>query len=94
MTTIWNERGRRMILTKDLAKKHLGCYVDRYRRNDVINGMFPKRIVELSDGRLYLRNPIGVYTKIEEDLDIDYIFKPIKVLEFLSETEVDDDTEI
>lgn len=56
--------------------------------------MFPKRIVELSDGRLYLRNPIGVYTKIEEDLDIDYIFKPIKVLEFLSETEVNDDTKI
>lgn len=86
-----------MILTKEIAKKYIGKYVDSYRRNENHRGMFPKRIVEIN-GILYLRNPIGVYTKIEDDgfniLDIDYIFDTVKVFKDISNSEVKDDTKI
>lgn len=87
-----------MILTKELAKKYIGKYVDSYRRNEVHRGMFPKQIVQLSDESLYLRNPIGVYTRIEDEgfnsLDIDYIFDCVRVFKRLDETEIKDDTKI
>ena len=86
-----------MILTKEIARQYIGSYVDSYNRHNVHRGLFPKRIVEMK-GVLYLRDPLGVYTRIEDSgfnaLDIDYILDTVKVFNNISDTEVIDDTKI
>lgn len=51
-----------MILTKELAEKNIGKFIDCHKR---ILGYYPKQIIENSIGEIVLKDPLGVCTMIE-----------------------------
>lgn len=52
-----------MILTKAIAKNHIGEYIDSYKRRF---GYYPMKIIEFPDRSLGLMDAVGVCTRIED----------------------------
>ncbi|MCD7724919.1 MAG: hypothetical protein LUI12_05115 [Clostridiales bacterium] len=63
-----------MKLTLEMAEKHIGEYIDSYKRKPV-SGYYPKQIIRFN-GFLALKDPTGTCTKILDESsnyqDFDY----------------------
>lgn len=68
-----------MILTKDIAKKHVGKYIDSYKR---LFGHYPMKIIVLPDGVIGLKDATDTITRIEDTgsnvRHYDYMFSMIE----------------
>lgn len=53
-----------MMLTNEMAEKHVGKYIDCYKRRF---GYYPMQIIKFPDGSLGLKDATGTCTKIEDE---------------------------
>ncbi|MCD8198229.1 MAG: hypothetical protein LUE24_13875 [Lachnospiraceae bacterium] len=70
-----------MILTKEVAEKNVGRYIDCYKR---LWGNYPMQIIRLKNdsGTLAVEDTAGVCMKVEDPLNdryYDYIFDMVEV---------------
>jgi len=82
MALYGKREGMSKILTEEIARKHVGEYIDRYKR---ILGYYPKKIITMNDGtgRIGLVDSFGTCIPLDTSKQqpninsewYDYIFK-------------------